>query len=404
MRKSLILLTGILIGCLPGLLFAGINPNNVGLVTVNVDLVNPSNDCNFYSQGLGTAVANNNGSVMCVACHTRNPANITAPDLTKNANHHMAGSHFVTGDFKDTNRGGGYSDGRGARNATGTYIYMAKNPPIGATGWRNFPRYGKLAANGTIDNDIIADGAANLDGAQMICYSCHSMKYNTSTNARLLANGARNDNAFLCISCHGDMDAEIAAEWEMHPGPAGTWGSTHHHRNSHSVDADTYYKGSVTQLKTTGSAPLHNMGVVDENYYGQARADGKLMQMWAAGKGMLTGSHDLRWTGDRMVGAAPNSGSINPTTNKTGVGGGTLICTNCHAGHFGESSTGATVLLRGGTVTESVKMASGVKPLAVSSGGSGNTGYEGVKRMNERGGRAATFNVNTNPNCLTCHK
>ena len=56
MRKSLILLTGILIGCLPGLLFAGINPNNVGLVTVNVDLVNPSNDCNFYSQGLGTAV------------------------------------------------------------------------------------------------------------------------------------------------------------------------------------------------------------------------------------------------------------------------------------------------------------------------------------------------------------
>ncbi len=433
MKKSLILLAGILLACLPGVLMAGINPGNVGLVVVNTDSAFNAADNVYYATGLGTAVQNNNGSVLCVGCHTRNPANLAG--ATKNVNRNMAGSHFVTYNFYDTSRGGGYGtvadgDGRGQRNASGTHIYMAEAP----INWAAAPRYGRLTGtgSGTIDNDIVANAAATItDTAQMICYSCHNLHSNTGTAARLLANGAPalgttyqagtyTDNAYLCISCHGDMDAVISAEWQIHPidNSIETWGATHHHRNSHTVDAVTNaaYKGSATPISVGVTGSLHNMGQMYDIFYNQPTGAGTaIWQMWAVGKGTLgttTGTtpnpnHAIGFgtPSGRMLASAPDNAWIRPSNHSsaTGVGQGVIMCTDCHRGHFGDSSTGATVLIKGGSAAGpsnpvATSMGSGTNPLTAA------TGREGVWRMFDRGGRAAVFTGNLNPNCLACHR
>lgn len=423
MKKSLILLAGILVACLPGTVMAGMNPTNVGLVTVNTTMAFPAaaTDNSFYLNNLGAAVTNNNGSVLCVACHTRNPANLAGS--TKNVNRYMAGSHFVTYNFNDTNRGGGYLDGRGTRNAAGEHIYMAE----ATTAWAALPRYGRLTG-GAIDNDIVGNGTNSLDGAQMICYSCHSLHSNTGTAARLLANGAPalgttfqagvyTDNAFLCISCHGDMDAQISAEWQIHPVDntiGETWAGTHHHRNSHTTDAvtNTAYKGSGTEIAVGVTGSLHNMSQMYDVFYNQIASGTSIWQMWAINKGTLgaTGfpNHAIAFNtpSGRVLAAAPDNGWIRPSNHSgaTGSGQGLIMCTDCHRGHFGDSSTGATVLIKGGAAAGPsnpvlTSMGSGQNPIADAA-----NGRNGVLRMQDRGGRAATFNANLNPNCLTCHR
>jgi hypothetical protein len=95
-----------------------------------------------------------------------------------------------------------------------------------------------------------------------------------------------------------------------------------------------------------------------------------------------------------MNGCADN-GQIRLSTNTAGVGGGFLICTNCHRGHNAVSSAGATILMSGTDNTTPI----GTIPTPTNVA----TASQAVWRMTDVGGRASAFNT-TNPLCMACHK
>jgi hypothetical protein len=396
--KAIALLALVSLGALAfaGAAFAGINPANPGLPVVDTSLTGTDN--NFYAS-LGAAIPANYGSVMCVACHTRNPAARTLYSTTK-ANWNYVGSHFVTRNFADTAKGGGYTDGTSPKNTRRTTnLYVADNNTnmTIANGWYGAPRYGKLTA-GVIDSDFVADGgtAIGASAAQMICESCHSIVKNIGP-AKLLAtafaNGAATSgvgsdtkgtvSSTLCIGCHSRMTAGVSAEWQYQPVVTGvTWAGTQHHRNSLGTTGLGVYFGSGTPTAS------HDMGRLDPTYYTPA------VQMWAAGPGLLpSGGRVIQWTGPRMLASITDNNQIMPTSS-----GSQLLCTNCHRGHNADTSAGATILMRGDlAISSSTLIGSNAVPTGAS------TAYTGVYRMEDAGGRS-TMIKSTNAMCLACHR
>jgi hypothetical protein len=383
-----------------GTAVAGIGPSR-GLPSVNVAATSTVQD--MYAVN-ATAVPGINGSVMCVACHTRNPAKRTATNTGAQANLYV-GTHFVTANFGDTSPGGGYTDtapGQKLRSTRTTAVYMAT--PANLTtfaldGFMARPNYG--LGTGTAINANTQDPTTG--SPQMICESCHDLVRNQGAAkllARAFANGADNTDytigqsqltghtaaggqraATLCRGCHGNMSAGVNAEWQYHPlYGGGSWAGTHHHRNSDGTGSVAYY-GAGTQ--TAG----HAMGSVDRTFYPAAGAANAL-QMWGAAYGEL--------------GAAGRALTYQSTNNKkmrnnvlTAAQGqlrvavdGQVLCTNCHRGHNGQTSAGASILM------------------ATASGGANNIGSATTANaFNGMGilGRD-TLLVNTNPLCLGCHQ
>jgi hypothetical protein len=379
-----------------GAAFAGINPNTAGLPNVDTSLTGGDN--NYYAN-LGAAVPGYRGSVMCVACHTRNPAARTAYRTNK-ANWNYVGSHFVTRDFNDTAKGGGYTDGTAPKNVRSTANkYIADNASTNnnggmtiANGWYGAPEYGRLTA-GTIDNNWVGTADMSANAAQMICNSCHSIVNNIGP-AKLLAssfaNGATTSggtadtkgtvSAILCQGCHGDMNSGINNEWQYHPIRPGdpAWVGTQHHRNTQGTGTAGRYMGRATVYTTNMAAML--------------RADyTSAQQMWAAGPGTLVDHNPIVYTGSRMK-AINDNNQIRPT------GPSQLLCTNCHRAHNADSSAGATILMRGYLAINANSL---IGNHAVPAGAT--TAYTGLYRMQEAGGRAAMVN-STNAMCLSCHQ
>lgn len=377
---------------LAGAAYAGINPANPGLPALDLSL---SQDNNFFGIN-DTSVAGNQGSVMCVKCHTRNPGARTQIGYT-GSGQNWRGSHFVTLNYNDTSEGGGYDDGTNTgknvsrTNRAANRFYTAAN----ATAWAANPEYGVLAS---ADNVGVNSTDPNAVAAQMICESCHNIVRNVGAN-KLLARGSANDNALLCVGCHGDMDPVISAEWMYHPADNAAWTGTAHHRNSHSTDADTYYYGAAADLAQTA----YDMIALQRAYWTGNN------QMWSVNYGILaSGGRTIGattgWTQERMnQGGYDNVNTVNtvtglgvsPAGNLTGMGAGVLICTNCHRAHNATSSTGATILLRGTDTT--TQMGDIAEQL------SNANAYLGLQRMQDKGGRLGAFN-SLNPLCLACHR
>lgn len=380
-----------------GTSIAGIGPLR-GLPDVNVSTTSATADMYAVND---TAVPGINGSVMCVACHTRNPAKRTAYGTTNGkGDAGYAGSHFVTANFADTSEGGGYTDNPAAAKAraarTATPVYMARSAAANFD-WAGAPKYGTGSATSIDTNTIDPTAGA---AAQMICESCHNIVTNIGA-AKLLATGFANggDNAAytvpgttqlhgiaanggttvptLCIGCHGNMSAGVSAEWQLHPLYTGSaaWTGTHHHRNTGTVATD--YFGSGTQ--TAG----HDMGSMDRAYYSVALG----LQMWGAAYGEL-GTTARVPTYDP---ATNKKMKLAPTTAPQGqirVGAANqVLCTNCHRGHNAATAGGSTILM----VTTTAAPVLGPTTAATALNGLGTSG------------RDAHIN-NTNPLCLGCHQ
>lgn len=389
MKNITIVLLGLIaLALLPLAAHAGINPATAGLPAVQLI----TTDNNFYNRS--ELVPGNRASVMCVACHTRNPAIRTNYRVTNG--YGVTGSHWVTSNFADTSAQGGYSDGTTpkVRPATlpGARNYFADNTSgnmTPANGWYGAPRYAWLNG-GVVDNTTV-----RTTGTQIICESCHSIVRNIGPSKLLAASFANGGAAqattlqgtpganvpTLCIGCHSDMDGGVNAEWQYHPLAAGlTWGGTHHHRNT---PGTAVYFGAGTSVADTG------MGQMDPLDYNRTIGAG-VFQMWAPGPGALAASRAVAWdlnpTRVRNV-AGTDNGQIGPR-------GTNLLCTNCHRAHNAESTAGATILMRGtdtaaiGTVTAPTDQA---------------TAWRGTTKMNDRGGRGAAF-ATTNPLCMACHQ
>jgi hypothetical protein len=382
-----------------GAAVAGMNPNgSFGLPDVDTSLT--AGDNSFYSS-VGTAVNGKLGSVMCVACHTRNPGARTAYRVAK-GNYNYMGSHFVTRTFADTAKGGGYLDGTAPKNVRrSTDVYIADNAGqqnagsmTVANNWYGAPRFGRI--NGAvIDNTSNITSPVGALAAQMICDSCHSIVNNIGP-AKLLASGFANGSnaAFvsgtetkgtvtptLCMGCHGDMDSAINAEWQYNPVATGvTWVGTQHHRNTLGSTGAGLYFGSVTPYSTNMAAML--------------RADyTAVQQMWAAGPGTLVDHTPIAYTGARMKTINDNN-QIRPTAAQ-------LLCTNCHRAHNADSSAGATILMRGDlAISATTLIGTATVPTGLTNAGSG------LYRMADAGsgsGRGSAFN-STNALCLACHQ
>ncbi len=391
---------------LTGVAVAGINPVNFGLPTVAL----ATGDNNFYNLTVA-AVPGQQASVMCVACHSRNPG---SRDLYRTTNgFSYMGSHFVTQFFSanETSKGGGYTDGSGTkaratRGAAGaTAIYMADNTSGNMTvanGWYARPKYGVNA--GIPDNTYLPRTATS---PQLICESCHNIVGNIGP-AKLLAYGMANGTAtsgtsgaakgsqvpVLCIGCHGDMDASLNAEWQLHPLVSDTWVGTQHHRNTAGATPPLYL-GAGADIP----AATHDMGIVNAAYYGAPPLTGQQInggsnQMWAPGRGQLGtaayADHALNFapTGNTRMKPMADNNQVQPNAAAQ------LLCTNCHRAHNADSSAGATILLRGSDTATA--MGTGTIASSVA------TAYYGLRRMEDKGGRAAAFN-STNPLCLACH-
>lgn len=396
---------------LTGVVVAGINPATFGLP--NVDLAVTDNS--FYNVGSVTGVPGKQASVMCVACHTRNPSARTAyAPPTTGAKADYMGSHFVTRTFADTSKGGGYSDGsatptiklRANRSAAASAIYMADNTSGAITGtgagdiatrWMGLPKYGYL--NGGVPDNTYTPRPGTT--AQMICESCHNIVHNIGP-AKLLAIGFANgavvgtpttkgtQTSVLCVGCHGNMNADLNAEWQLHPLTAGTWNGTQHHRNT--SGATPIYLGSGTPIPPA----THDMGVMDRAYYGVGGVGGQniggsLYQMWAAGAGTLGATRAINYTTntERMKTMADNN-QIQPSASS-------VTCTNCHRAHNADGTAGATILMRG-TTAFTTAMGTGPVPDLTTA-----NAPRGLYRMEDKGGRGAAFN-STNPLCLGCHQ
>lgn len=366
---------------------AGINPASSGLPDVTLT----TGDNNFYN--ISQTVPGNRASVMCVACHTRNPAARTPFRNTNGFGY--VGSHFVTQFTNDTSEGGGYADGSGTKtraNRIAGGIYMADNNPANMTianNWYGLPRYA-YDNGGALANTVDPQAQA----AQMICDSCHSIVRNLGT-AKLLATGFANGGTttstalmgvpgtttpVLCIGCHGNMEAYINAEWQYHPVGATAWGGTHHHRNT---------PGTAVYLGNAAGTSITNMAQMDPADYNEVSTT--VYQMWAAGPGGLTAARATNWTSnpERVKPIFADNGMIAPRAGNNG-----LLCTNCHRAHNADSSAGATILMRSTDVTA---MRSGT--IATDN----NSAWRGLTRIADAGGRAAAFS-NTNPLCLACHR
>ncbi len=367
---------------------AGINPASYGLppVTFTSGAVT---DNLFYN--IAATVPGRQASAMCVKCHTRNPSYRTQYRASNGTGLEYLGSHFVTRTFADTNPGGGYPDSD--KSVRGTPIYMADNITGLGPNFFGIPKYGALVGGVPDNTTNRAIGTYPGTSAQIICESCHNILRNIGP-AKLIAQGFANGAAtsgagantkgstdpILCIGCHGRMDSGVNAEWKLHPDTAAApWVGTQHHRNT---SATSQYAGSGSPLNPA------NMGTMAAAYYTPAQ------QMWAVGPGALTGSRALDYTT-----GAPPAGRISPINDNNQImpTAARLVCTNCHRAHNADSSAGATILMRGNLPYAANHIGLGTLPT------DNATTYWGLRRMSDKGGRAASFDT-TNPLCLACHQ
>lgn len=331
--------------CAVALLFAGVavagmNPTNQGLPNIQPSSITGN-------IGLSSALTDNQyggtGSLMCVACHGRNPsARIAAPTGTSQAADRH-GSHWVTYTYADTASAGGYpgDGGKSGSGAFGKYLHRgpwaATASPSRSTG---SSKYTRIVGTGafTFQDSQPATSVTPDNTYQLICESCHNILLNTGPKkllAQAIPNAQLADNgATLCAGCHGDMRSELNNE----PNYFKTTGAQDHHRNQ---------VQNITNWGTglyTGTGSLTARGnFVTLDQLSLAVYDNANLWGWAVGPGQPPSP--ITTTAREIVPAV-----VSVTNGVAIPSGGELHCSSCHRAHNAISSTGA-LIIQAGTAT-----------------------------------------------------
>jgi len=328
MRKTIIVsLCGSLLLSLWAISFAGIGPT-MGLPTVTVSNNNNNQKWAPVAGLTNTAVTMNNGSVMCVDCHTRNPSPYAPPASFPGGSYSLnfVGSHFVTNTFADTNTGGGYAGAVSGIRATNDY-YVKRDAAWTTT--NRMSKYGRIVSSSLVSDNSIGAGAT---GRQIICESCHNITRNFG-RYKLLGSV---DNVYLtadsniCSGCHADMRQGVNNEPSFFD---NTTPGNQHHRN---YQPTTLYGGAAS----LGTHTAYLISVT-AGYYGPPS------KLWAASYGALTGlPRNAVYTtatnpGIKNVSSATDWGMIHVDNNST------LYCMTCHRAHNAVSSTAGLILKTG---------------------------------------------------------
>jgi len=374
MRKTLIVSLSIaLLLSLWVYAIAGIGPSK-GLPIVTVS----GNDNNKWNVSLSnTAVTMNNGSVMCVDCHTRNPS--TRAPLTSFPggafSRNFIGSHFVTNNFADTNTGGGYPGAiSGIRSNNDFYVKRDAAWPT----TNIMSKYGRLTGGSLFSDNTVGAWA----GKQLICESCHNVTRNFGRYKLLgsIDNVNLTADSNLCAGCHADMRLGINNEPSYFD---NTTPGNQHHRH---YQPETIYGGA------NPGATAHTSELISNTlgYYGPPS------KLWAASFGQLTGlprnAQYVTSSNPGIKGSPITAGMIYVDNSAT------LYCITCHRAHNAVASTGALILKTGDN--------------AVSTwGGSGvpAAGYEwqALRRQSDFGDPAVFTNRlirDDRPLCNGCHQ
>lgn len=311
----------------------------------------------------GGAVARNQYSVMCVACHSRIPYSAAGANAT----------HFVSNDAAPTNSGGGWTatefNRATAERNGGEYFHIGAWSTAGI-----YSKYGNVtgpasatnAAAGTVGYELATTGvaAATLNGYDIICESCHNIVRNVAGGNNLVeapgdqvgaANGFQEaTNSTLCVGCHGWMyDSNDAANainvmannghydnaWN---GVAEVAGTERSNNSSHYIGGA---KIDMNHHVLTGDAidqTLATAGLLWRDVYtippGSARAD-----ITTAVGGNSAMPQQTTWQDGKTKSSVATR----------------LNCLNCHmAGHGGDSTAGASILRDtnlGGRATGSIQ-------------------------------------------------
>lgn len=323
MRKTIIIsLSASLLLSLWVYALAGIGPSK-GLPTVTVS---GGNAQKWVPSGLSnSAVTMNNGSVMCVDCHTRNPSPYAPPASFPGGTYSLnfVGSHFVTSTFADTNTGGGYAGSVSGIRATNDYYVKRDAWTTANVG----SKYGRITSG-----SLFSDNASGTWSRQLICESCHNITRNYGRYKLLgtVDNVYLSGDSNICSGCHADMRMAVNNEPSFFD---NTTAGNHHHRN---YQPTTLYGGAASL--GTHDAKLIS---VTAGYYGPPS------KLWAASYGQLTGLPrnavyvSATNPGIKNFTVATDWGMIHVDNNAS------LYCLSCHRAHNAVSSTAGLILKTG---------------------------------------------------------
>lgn len=363
--------------------FAGIGPTR-GLPTVTVSGTNAQKWVPSDSGLTNSAVTMNNGSVMCVDCHTRNPSTHAPPASFPGGTYSLnfVGSHFVTRTFADTNTGGGYAGAVSGIRATNNF-YVKRDAAWTTT--NRMSKYGRIVSGSLLSDNTIGDGTT---GRQMICESCHNLTRNFG-RYKLLASV---DNAYLaadsnlCAGCHGDMRMGLNNEPSYFD---NTTAGNQHHRH---YQPETLYGGA-------SSAAAHT----SERIANEAAYYGPPSKLWAASYGQLTGlPRNAVYTsatnpGIKNVTAATDWGMIHVDNNAT------LYCLTCHRAHNAVSSTAGLILKTG----DNTSYTWGGSAIPTSNSPASGDTWQALRRQSDFGDPTVFTNRlirDDRPLCNGCHQ
>jgi hypothetical protein len=372
--------------------FAGIGPT-LGLPTVNVST---ANNQKWNQIGLtNTAVTMNNGSVMCVDCHTRNPSTHASPSNFPGGSfsYNFLGSHFVTSTFADTNTGGGYPGAVSGIRATNDY-YVKRDQAWPATG--RMSKYGRNVSGSLLSDNTTGAGAT---GRQIICESCHNITRNWGRYKLLgkIDNASLAGDSNLCAGCHGDMRQGLNNEPSFFD---NTTPGNQHHRH---YQPEAVYGGALAPLDASHTSELISNTA---GYYGAVGVGPS--KLWAASFGQLTGlARNAVYTsatnpGIKNVTGAADWGMIHVDNSAS------LYCLSCHRAHNAFSgwsglnlrTSDNTLALYGGSSTW------GGSAIPTSNSPSTGDTWRALRRQNDFGDPTVFTNRlirDDRPLCNGCH-
>ncbi len=321
--------------------FAGVNPAGPGLPSVTVT-----------SYG-GGALANNQLSGMCVACHTRTPYGTGA----------TAATHFVFDDNHHTNTGGGWTSADYSK--TGTPRNGAQYFRV--TAWStagNYSKYGNFTSklsevntNATVGYELatkVAATAAAIQTDEVICESCHNIVRNVAGGNNLLELPgdtlgtagplayADSKVATLCVGCHGWLYDASAVNTDCNSMTNGAYadnlwtmvgeaGAIRKDSNGADWKSDGV-KHLVNHHVMSGDK--RNLGIANANLNWTPTTTFDVAQAHTMDTTVRAGSYALKLRTNWGAGFTPLTGAV---TN--------FSCLACHTnGHGGSANTGASIL------------------------------------------------------------
>lgn len=311
-----------------------------------VGAVNPLDpglpDAKAYGQA---AIPANGASALCVECHAENPKAGMSTHFVLN---------FLSGQLRHTNSGGGWQEGNWGVRDKGEFFKVSKwEESLGGSG--GYSKYGDAEKWDSVvylqsedqtysPTSRVESQLANMGKYELICESCHSLKFNVEGRYNLLSRIVSSDQpdqkleggvADLCVGCHGFLYHDdggaansINANWSDPRNVSEITGQRRGNNEVHYISGQRYPRNHHVMTGDSIDMPVVNAGLTVR--------DVKVLDPGMVSSPIRTDSRKGTMK-MRVQPLPPMLLPVNPAS---------LNCVTCHArGHGGELSMGAAILI-----------------------------------------------------------